>query len=76
MMNHDNPFRNETEAGIISFKNLRSGFIKFHKVNRESGKLQKESIIDKSILDDFSHELKTLILEIFNPEIDFIEKEV
>ena len=76
MMHHDAPCGNDTEAGIISFKNLRSGFIKFHKLNRETGKLQKDSNITMSVLDDFSTELQRLIVEIFNPAIDFVEKEV
>ena len=76
MMNHEATFKNETKAGIISFKNLKSGFIKFQKINRENGKLQKDSDINQEVLTDFSHELKSLILEIFNPDLDFIEKEI
>ena len=76
MMSHDAPFVNETEAGIISFKNLKSGFIKFQKINRKSGKIQKGSNINQEVLNEFSLELKSLILEIFNPEIDFVENEV
>jgi len=76
MMNHYTPSTNEVEAGVISFKNLNSGFIKFNKLNRESGKLQKGSQINKAVLEDFSQELKKLILEIFNPEIGFKEKEL
>jgi hypothetical protein len=76
MMNHSKPFTNETEAGIISFKNLKSGFIKFNKLSRETGKLEKNTHINQEILTDFFKELKHLIHEIFNPEIDFVEKEI
>ena len=76
MLNHKNVFNNKTEAGIISFKNLRSGFIKFQKIDRGSGKIIKESNINEDTLIEFSKQLKNLILEIFNPKIDFVEKEV
>ena len=56
------------EAGIISFKNLKSGFMPFIHL--------KNSTIDKDTLKQFESELKSLILEIFNPEIPFEEKEV
>jgi len=76
MIQYKSPLNNDTEAGIISFKNLKSGFIKFNKIDRENGKQQKNANIDQKILDDFTLQLKGLILEIFNPEIDFVEKEV
>ncbi|MCG9973174.1 PD-(D/E)XK nuclease family protein [Christiangramia crocea] len=62
------------EAGIISFKNLRSGFLKFEK--KESGSRKKDPLISLETLDLFQSELKKLILEICNPEIRFIEKEI
>lgn len=76
MIQHKSPLNNDTEAGIISFKNLKSGFINFNKIDRESGKQQKNANISQEILDGFTQQLKNLILEIFNPEIDFVEKEV
>ncbi len=61
------------QAGIISFKKFKSGFISFaHKV---SGKHQVQFIND-DILNDFEEQLVILIQEIYNPEIPLIEKEV
>ncbi|MEZ4797046.1 MAG: PD-(D/E)XK nuclease family protein [Flavobacteriaceae bacterium] len=76
MINHKSQFNKDTEAGIISFKNLSSGFIKFNKLNDVNGKKKKEASINQDVLNEFSLQLKNLILEIFNPDIDFVEKEV
>ena len=62
------------EAGIISFKNLKSGFLKFEK--KEPGTRKKDSMITEETLDLFQTELKKLIVEICDPEIPFIEKEI
>jgi len=76
MMDYKAQISGNTEAGIISFKNLKSGFIKFQKIEKQGGRNQQNSIINQEILSAFSVELKKLILEIFNPESVFIEKEV
>ncbi|NND87992.1 MAG: PD-(D/E)XK nuclease family protein [Flavobacteriaceae bacterium] len=60
----------ELEAGIISFKNLKAGFLKFD--NKETG----GSIVTSEVLERFEEQLKTLILEICDPQVAFIEKEV
>jgi RecB family exonuclease len=52
------------ESGIISFKNLRAGFMK----------VNKKQISNKDIT-EFEIQLKQLLSEIFNKEIDFIENE-
>ncbi len=62
------------EAGIVSFKNLKSGFLKFEK--KEEGTRKKDSLITQETLDLFQNELKKLIVEICNPELPFIEKEI
>lgn len=62
------------EAGIVSFKNLKSGFLKFEK--KEEGSRKKDSLITEETLDLFQVELKKLIMEICNPDIPFIEKEI
>ncbi|EDP96885.1 PD-(D/E)XK nuclease family protein [Kordia algicida OT-1] len=68
-------FQQETEAGIISFKNLQSGFLKFG--TKDSARSRnKNQLITAETLDDFVVELKQLILEICNMEIPFTEKEV
>lgn len=74
MMNKEIPIYN-AQAGIISFKNLSGGFLKFG-VKEKAGSRNKEQLITPEILDNFTDELKKLILEICNPEIPFTEKEI
>ena len=58
-------FTNTTiESGIISFKNLKSGFLK---VNKKA--------ITQEDIQNFETELKALISEIYNANISFIENE-
>ncbi|PKQ45931.1 PD-(D/E)XK nuclease family protein [Confluentibacter flavum] len=64
------------EAGIMSFKNLNSGFLKFAKKDKSGNGAKKEFLITQDTLDAFHEELKKLIIEICNPTIDFIEKEI
>ncbi len=64
------------EAGVISFKNLKEGFLKFSLKEKQGGKPVKNSNITEEILNDFQEQLNLLILEICNPEIPFIEKEI
>jgi len=74
MMNASSPFK-FAEAGIISFKNLKGGFLKFTKREKSrGGKIQ--TLISDEIFDDYLVQLKKLIVEICNPEIPFTEKEV
>ncbi|WP_072880255.1 PD-(D/E)XK nuclease family protein [Salegentibacter echinorum] len=63
------------EAGIISFKNLKNGFLKFGKKDKPRAS-SKETAINKETLNAFHLELKKLIIEICNPEIPFREKEI
>jgi len=58
----------KAQGGIISFKNLRSGFLEL--------KEGKETLISKEMMTQFDEVLQNLILEILNPEIPFKEKEV
>src|SRR5690554_3148085 len=74
-MFHDGKATLPLEAGVISFKNLSSGFLKFAK-KEGSHDRNKNTTISEDILQSFEAELKTLILEICNPDIDFIEKEI
>jgi ATP-dependent helicase/nuclease subunit B len=53
------------ESGIISFKNLKAGFMKIN--NRGLG--QNE-------LDQFLTQLNKLLVEIYNSEVPFKEKEI
>ena len=64
------------EAGIISFKNLSAGFLKFAKKDKAGNYAKKDTLITKETLDNFSEELKQLILEICNINVPFTEKEI
>ncbi|MCF7559493.1 PD-(D/E)XK nuclease family protein [Sabulilitoribacter multivorans] len=63
------------EAGIISFKNLSSGLLKFGKKDSTFSR-NKDQLITQETIENFLVQLKALIIEICNPEMDFIEKEV
>ena len=73
ILNNEMPFDTPVEAGIISFKNLKAGFLKFGlKEGPRSSK--KDQRITQDTLNAFEVELKKLILEICNPETEFIQK--
>ncbi|WP_282079966.1 PD-(D/E)XK nuclease family protein [Aquimarina algiphila] len=74
MQNSENPVTEAFQAGIISFKNLQEGFIKFGTKEGVRGKANHE--ISNAVFDEYLLQLKKLILEIFNIEIPFTEKEV
>ena len=75
MLNDASPF-SRAEAGIISFKNLQSGFLKFSQKDKEGRGAVKDPIIDDSVLQAFQEQLRQLIIEICDPEVPFLEKEV
>ncbi|WP_420603672.1 PD-(D/E)XK nuclease family protein [Flagellimonas sp.] len=66
MYSEKNPAR-ELQAGIYSFKNLNQGFMSFS---------SNGNIITTEVLKTFETYLQKLILEICNPDIPFMEKEV
>ncbi len=63
------------EGGIISFKSLNSGLLKFA-TKPSSNSRKKNQTISLETLEAFEVQLKLLISEIYNPEINFLEKEV
>lgn len=63
------------EAGIISFKKLGEGLMRFA-TKPKKGSRTKDNTITQKTLDLFTQKLKNLIVEISNPEIPFVEKEV
>ncbi|APY08369.1 hypothetical protein BWZ20_08685 [Winogradskyella sp. J14-2] len=75
MMHKTNKIELPIEAGIISFKNLNGGFLKFGKKDSTHTK-NKEQLITEDTLSNFEIELKKLITEICNPSVDFTEKEL
>ncbi|WP_435623888.1 PD-(D/E)XK nuclease family protein [Flagellimonas sp.] len=54
-------------AGIYALKNLKNGFMPFS--------FNRNSILDEGMMHAFQNSLKKLILEIYNPEIPFEDKE-
>ena len=74
LMIHQERRISRAEAGIISFKNLKSGFLKFGTKEKPRG--PKDHIITPEVLETYSNELKRLIVEICNPQISFEEKEL
>lgn len=69
-------FDQPVEAGIISFKNLQNGFLKFSKKDKSGYGAKKDPDIDSDVLTSYQKELEKLITEICNPEIPFLEKEI
>ncbi len=74
MQQKEHPAAEPFEAGIISFKNLQEGFIKFGTKESIRGKANHQ--ITDYVFDEFLIQLKKLILEIFDVETPFIQKEV
>ena len=63
------------EAGVISFKNMSSGFLRF--AEKDSPRAtHKRYGITADIYQKFTEQFNALVLEIFNPEIPFTEKEI
>lgn len=75
MMKLQNKIQLPIEAGIISFKNLNSGLLKFATKPTPKSRT-KDTLITEDTLTNFETELKKLIIEICNINISFIEKEV
>ena len=64
------------QSGIISFKNLNAGLLKFATKDRKGSYAKKDSTITQETLSQFEQELKKLIIEICNPDFPLDEKEV
>ena len=60
------------EAGVISFKNMKSGFLPF---KIKEGKTETQ-LITSQILENYQEQLIVLLLEILDKKIPFQEKEV
>ena len=58
------------EAGIISFKNLKAGFLPFTFKNGQEG----ITTIDSGIINDYSEQMVLLLTEILDVNIPFEEK--
>ncbi|NRD18715.1 PD-(D/E)XK nuclease family protein [Winogradskyella eckloniae] len=75
MMKKQNRLELPIEAGIISFKNLKGGLLKFGIKTRPNSQ-SSDQLITQETLDNFEIELKKLITEICDPKLNFIEKEL
>ena len=65
----------EMETGIISFKNMKAGFMNFC-FKDAFDKNSVSEIIDPAMLEEFKTQLILLVKEILNPELPFEEKMV
>jgi hypothetical protein len=74
MMHQEKKFIQPIQAGIISFKNLQTGFLAFTKKDSSHSK-NKNNLIDQETFDSYLIELKKLIIEICDMKNPFIEKE-
>ncbi|NNE33211.1 MAG: PD-(D/E)XK nuclease family protein [Winogradskyella sp.] len=73
MMHRQKQIELPIEAGIISFKNLKGGFLKFG-IKESTHSRKKIQLITEETMGNFEVELKKLILEICSPSLNFIEK--
>jgi ATP-dependent helicase/DNAse subunit B len=64
----------EIEAGIISFKNMKSGFMNFTFKDGVDKSVPVLQVVDADLLSDYKTQLVGLINEILNPAIPFEEK--
>ncbi|WP_406685229.1 PD-(D/E)XK nuclease family protein [Seonamhaeicola sp. MEBiC1930] len=76
MMQKSGEYKLPIEAGIISFKNLSNGFLKFGKKDKAGPYAKRNNLITEETIDNFTNELRKLILEICNPKTPFTEKEI
>jgi len=76
MMNKTTPFTNAVEGGIISFKNLSAGLLKFTKKDKDGRGAHKDTLITNDTLMEFEASLKQLIRDICDSTLNFVEKEV
>jgi hypothetical protein len=67
----NNNTSNPIEAGIISFKNLKSGVLR---INFSEKRGENDPLITSERVHDFMEVIQQLITEIYNPEIPFVEK--
>ena len=68
--NHTLDANKPLEAGIISFKNLKSGLLN---VNFSTNYRKPDYQITQERLDDFIEQIKSLLQDIYNPELTFKE---
>ena len=72
LFNKKNNLSIPIEAGIISFKNLKSGLLKFNYGTR----FDNDSAISEDVLNNYKLVLENILMEIINPNMNFIEKKL
>ncbi|MGB3607877.1 PD-(D/E)XK nuclease family protein [Psychroserpens sp.] len=75
MMYKSNKITLPVEAGILSFKSLNAGVLKFA-IKASPNSRTKDTMITSETLEAFEIELKNLISEIYNMDINFTEKDI
>lgn len=77
ILNSQGDLKLPANAGIVSFKNLQDALVLlFSKKDKQGNGATKDSTISEETLEAYFIELKKLLIEIFNPEVDFIEKTI
>ena len=76
MLQKERAFTQPTEAGILSFKNLKSGVLKFTKLDKPGRGATKQTILTTSIMEAYEMQLKALFMTLFSSEKPFIENEI
>jgi hypothetical protein len=66
----------EMEAGIISFKNMKAGFMGFCFADSFDKSIPVIDVVNNEILSAFKTQLVILVNEILNPQIAFVEEVV
>lgn len=74
ILDKSDPFNGATQAGILSFKNLKAGILNFTKKHKAGA--AKQQHITSEVLNAFESELIRLLDELFDSNIPFIEKDV
>ena len=69
-------FQPPFELGIYSFKNLKSGFLKFKLKDKSLTTQGLSDLINDNLINGFENQLILLLNDIFCVENDFIEKEI
>ncbi|RZS99528.1 PD-(D/E)XK nuclease family protein [Aquimarina brevivitae] len=75
MFNQNAQIKEPFEAGIISFRNLKTGFLKFG-VKKSPRDASPNTTITEEVFKSYLVEIKKLILELYDTSIPFTEKEV
>jgi len=75
MLHKVHPFKTPTEAGILSFKNLNEGVLKFTKQDRAGRGAAKQTVLTPDMLDAYEIQLKALLKDLFSADNSFVEKQ-